>query len=178
MSDKGIIREWIIPIGSAVIIALLINKFLFFQVRIPSESMYPTIKIGDIITATRVYDKRSLKRGDIVVFYSKELKLTLIKRLIGLPGDEVVIEKSGQVLINGEKLEESYVVYKDNLTGKFKVPEGKYFFLGDNRPVSGDSRKWKDPYVEGREIQGKARFIVFPFNRFGKFVIGKEALKH
>ncbi|MBZ9686130.1 signal peptidase I [Clostridium estertheticum] len=65
--------------------------------------MYPTIKTGDKITVTRIYKKENLKRGDIIVFKSDELKETLIKRLIGLPGYEIVIKDKGQVFINGVK---------------------------------------------------------------------------
>jgi len=166
------------PIAFAIILATLINKFLFYNVRIPSESMYPTIKIGDRITVTRVYDKSNLKRGDIIVFYSYELKDRLIKRLIGLPGDEIDIKDNGQVFINGNKSEEPYVVYNEELGKRFKVPQDKYLFLGDNRASSLDARKWENPYIDGKDIKGKARFVIYPFKRFGKFVIGEDAVKH
>ncbi len=51
--------------------------------------------------------------------------------------------------------------------GTYKVPEGKYFFMGDNRINSFDSRYWENPYIDWSDIKGKARFIVFPFKRFG-----------
>jgi signal peptidase I len=172
---KKVFIDWVIPIGVAIIAAILINKFLFFQVSVPSESMYPTIKIGDRITTTRVYNKEKLKRGDIVVFYSREIGKTLIKRLIGLPGDNIKINELGQVFINEEKLDEPYVVNKSNKQGEFKVPENKYFFLGDNRAGSADARGWAEPYIEAKEIKGKAQFIVYPFNRFGKFVVGEDS---
>ena len=175
---KKIFMDWIMPIIIAIVVAILINKFLFFQVSVPSESMYPTIKIGDRITTTRVYDKSKLERGDIVVFYSHEMGETLIKRLIGLPGDDIKIDELGQIFINGELLDEPYVVNKSNIQGEFKVPENKYFFLGDNRAGSKDSRYWEEPYIEAREIKGKAQFIIYPFSRFGKFVIGQEAIEH
>lgn len=170
--------DWVMPIAFAIILATLINKFLFYNVRIPSESMYPTIKIGDRITVTRVYNKSNLKRGDIIVFYSYELKDRLIKRLIGLPGDEIDIKDNGQVFINGNKIEEPYVVYNEELGKRFKVPQDKYLFLGDNRASSLDARKWENPYIDGKDIKGKARFVIYPFKRFGKFVIGEDAVKH
>ncbi|MCY6485110.1 signal peptidase I [Clostridium aestuarii] len=176
MDYKKFFKEWIIPIGAAVVFAILINQFLFFQVRVPSESMYPTIKIGDRIIVTKVYNRDKLKRGDIVVFYSKELQETLIKRLIALPGDEIKIDENGQIYINGDKTEEPYVVFPEKRKGEFKVPKDYYFFLGDNRARSYDARKWNNPYIEGKDIKGKARVIVYPFNRFGKFVFGEEAL--
>lgn len=175
---KHFIKEWLLPILVAIILAILINKFLFYNVRIPSESMYPTIKIGDRITVTRVYDKSKLKRGDIIVFYSYELKDRLIKRLIGLPGDEIDIKENGQVFVNGNKSEEPYVVYKEDLGKQFKVPQGKYLFLGDNRSNSLDARRWENPYIDGKDIKGKAQFLIYPFKRIGKFVIGEDALNH
>lgn len=176
MKIKQFLYDWIIPIGVAIILAALINKFLFFQARVPSESMYPTIKIGDRMIVTRVHDKSKLKRGDIVVFYSRELKDTLIKRLVGLPGDKVEVKSNGEVYVNDQKINEPYVVYNDNLAKTFNVPANKYLFFGDNRPVSDDARRWINPYIDAKDIQGKAQFLIYPFSRFGKFVVGQQAL--
>jgi signal peptidase I len=178
LNYKKILSDWVMPIVLAIILAVLINRFIFYKVRIPSGSMLPTIKVGDRIIVTRIYDKTKLKRSDIVVFYSNELKDTLIKRLIGLPGDVIDIKDNGQVFINGSKSEESYVVYNENLGKQFKVPENKYLFLGDNRAGSWDARKWNEPYIDSEDIEGKAQFIVSPFKRFGKFVIGEDAISH
>jgi signal peptidase I len=175
---KHFIKEWLLPIFVAIILAFLINKFVFYNVKIPSASMYPTIKVGDKITVTPVYNKSKLKRGDIIVFYSDELKDRLIKRLIGLPGDEIDIKDNGEVFINRSKIEEPYVVYKEDLGKQFKIPQGKYLFLGDNRASSFDARKWQNPYIDSKDIQAKAQFILSPFKRFGKFVTGNDALNH
>ena len=136
MNYKKLLSDWVIPIALAIVFYTLITKLLFYQIKVPSESMYPTIKIGDRIIVTRVYDKTKLKRRDLIVFKSDELKQTLIKRLIGLPGDEIDIKDNGQVFINGNKIEEPYVVYKEELGKQFKVPKDKYLFLGDNRTNS------------------------------------------
>jgi signal peptidase I len=178
LNYKRIFVDWVMPVALAIILAILINKFLFYKIKVPSESMYPTIKIGDRIIVTRVYDRTKLKKGDIVVFYSHELKDTLIKRLIGIPGDEIDIKDDGQVFINGLKSEESYVVYNEDLGKQFKVPENKYLFFGDNRARSLDARKWKQPYIESEDIKGKAQFIISPFKRFGKFITGEDAISH
>ena len=95
--------DWIVPIVIAVILAILINRFLIFKVKIPSESMVPTLNVGDRLFVTRVYNPENLKRGDIVVFYSEEKNEDMIKRLIGLPGDKIVI-KDGTVIVNKGKL--------------------------------------------------------------------------
>ena len=160
--------EWIMPVVAAVVIALLINKFLLFNVYIPSTSMVPTINVGDRIMASRVYNKDNIKRGDILIFYSDELQQTLIKRLIGLPGDKILI-KNGIVNINGQDIKEDYVKNNDynNEELVYEVPEGKYFFLGDNRPVSMDSRRWINPYIDEEDIKGKAVLKFYPISDFG-----------
>lgn len=162
------IKEWLIPIAIALVIALLINKFLIFKIVVPTESMVPTIMPGDRIMSLRVHNPANLKRGNIVVFNSKELKMTLVKRLIGLPGDTVELKEGGVLYINGNKVAEPYVVNKDTKTGSFKVPAGHYLFFGDNRPVSEDARYWQQPYISGDDILGRAVFTIYPFNRAGK----------
>ncbi len=164
---KKLFFDWILPIIAAVAIGLLINKFLLFKVYIPSESMVPTLKIGDQLFVTKVYNTENIKTGDIVVFYSEELNDLLIKRVIGLPGDKVEIKDNGDVYVNGNKLNEAYVKNKSDKSGSYTVPEGKFFFLGDNRANSKDSRWWNNPYVDKKDIRGKARVRVYPFDRFG-----------
>lgn len=161
------VKDWIICIIIAVIATVLINKFLIYKVYIPSSSMVPTLNKGDQLFVTKVYNPEKLKTGDIVVFYSRENKDTYIKRLIGCPGDNVKIEK-GVVYVNDKKINEDYVVYDDEtFSGEYNVPQGKYFFLGDNRPVSNDSRKWDNPFVDEDDIEAKALLKVYPFKDFG-----------
>jgi len=164
---KRFFMDWIVPIAVAVVLALAINKFLIFKIYVPTSSMYPTIKPGDRIMSSRIHNVSKLKRGDIVVFYSDELGETLVKRLIGLPGDKIDIKPDGIVFINGEKHDEPYVQNKDLRQGEYQVPEDSYFFLGDNRRDSKDSRYWKNPYISKDKIMGKALFIIYPFNRIG-----------
>lgn len=163
---KGFLYDWILPVVLALIATLIINKFLLFKVYIPSESMKPTLEKGDQLFVTKVYNLEKLQRGDIVVFYSDELGDTLIKRLIALPNDEVEI-KEGKVYINETETTEEYVKNPSIYNGNFTVPEGKYFFLGDNRSNSADARYWANPYIDGNEIKGKAQVRVFPFDRVG-----------
>ena len=158
--------EWVMPIAIALVLALLIKQFLIFKVYIPSGSMIPTLNEGDQLFVTRVYNLDNLKRGDILVFDSDELNDVLIKRLIGLPGDKIKII-SGTVYVNGEELEEDYVKNPDHISGEFEVPEGKYFFLGDNRAISYDARRWENPYIDGNDIKAKAQIRVYPFSDFG-----------
>ncbi|WP_034849084.1 signal peptidase I [Clostridium hydrogeniformans] len=176
-SDKNaivsLIKDWIIPIVAAVIISLLINKFLLFKVYIPSESMYPELTEGDHLFVTKIYNYSKIKRGDILVFDFEEGKKNnvkeelLIKRVIGLPGENVEVKNDGKVFINGEELNEPYVKNPSNQTGSFTIPKGKYLFLGDNRANSNDARSWQNPYIDEKDIRGKARVRVYPFNRLG-----------
>lgn len=164
---KSFFKEWVIPIISALIIAVLINKFVFFNVYLPpSGSMIPTLNNYDRVIVSRIYNTDKLQRGNIIVFYSKELDERLVKRLIGIPGDEIEI-KNGVVFINGAQLNEDYVKNNKAYSGKFKVPEGKYFFLGDNRAGSFDAREWENPYIDSSNIEGKVVFRFYPFNDMG-----------
>ena len=164
---SNILIDWIIPIAIAVILAVLINKFLVCQIEIPSESMMPTLNKGDRLFATKIYNLDNLKCGDIIVFDSQEYNKLLIKRLIGLPGDKISIT-NGIVYRNGTKLEEDYVINNDEFYGYYEVPEGQYFFLGDNRIDSADSRMWSNPYVKGEDIKLKAQVKIYPFSDIGK----------
>ena len=161
-------REWVIPILAAIGIAILINKFVFYNVYIPSESMVPTLNVGDKLMVTRIYNTDNIKRGDVVVFYSDELQETVIKRVIGIPGDHIEID-NGVVTINGEVIQEDYV--KNNEYNKtnlvFDVPDDKFFFLGDNRIRSNDARRWINPYIDDSDIKGKAVLKFYPFSDFG-----------
>lgn len=164
----GFFYDWIVPIIIAIFLAFLINRFVIYKVQIPSESMVPTLNVNDQLFVTRVYNPEKLKRGDIVVFdYDQENeKIKMIKRLIGLPGDTVEIT-DGVVSVNGEQLDEKYIGEADLYNGKYNVPEGEYFFLGDNRKWSKDSRYWPYHFIKADAIEGKAQLKVFPFSDFG-----------
>jgi len=163
---RRFLPEWMIPILSAVIIAVLINTFVAFNVRIPSPSMVPTLNIGDRLFSKRVYNYKNLNRGDLVIFYFEPTDKLFIKRLIGLPNDEISIN-NGIVSVNGEVLIENYVENQGEFNGEFKVPQGEYFFLGDNRCNSHDSRFWENPYINSKDIKGKALVKIYPFDEIG-----------
>lgn len=153
--------EWVVLIGAALIIALLIKTFLFQAFYIPSESMVPTLKVGDRVLVNKLsYDLHDVHRGDIVVFkapaeaQSDGIK-DLVKRVIGLPGDTVEARENGRVYVNGRALDESYLpdgVTTTNLPPT-KVPPGHLFMMGDNRSASRDSRYFgpiKESAIIGR----------------------------
>lgn len=147
--------------GIAFLLALIITNYVILNGHVPTKSMENTIKADDKIMANRLqYVFNEPERGDIVVFFSPDEKAQgaesyYVKRIIGLPGENVVI-RSNNVFINGQALDEPYL---DELTageeGIFAVPEGEYFMLGDNRNDSADSRYWVNKYVPRKDILGK-----------------------
>ena len=166
VKKKSKIKEWVIDIAVVACIAVFVWKFVGYGVWITSGSMIPTLEIKDRLIVTRIHNPESLKEGDIVLFKNDEFKdEILIKRLIGLPGDKIEI-KDGVVFRNGEQLKEDYVKNNERISGIYKVPEGKYFFLGDNRANSDDSRHWENPYVEESHLEGKAIIKYYPIKDF------------
>lgn len=162
------------------IILMAIFVFLFRTVfmltLVPTASMDSTIEEGDIVFATR-YDisEEDIERYDILVFIppdnSDNLDVTYIKRVIGLPGETIEV-KDGKVYADGVELDNSFVKNPMNRKGDgiYKVPEGCYFFMGDNRNQSRDSRFWTEKYVPGNNIVAKAKCVLFPFRniQYGK----------
>ena len=162
---KKEILEWVTVIEIAVILAVILNVFIVVNAVIPSASMETTIMTGDRIFGNRLaYLNDDPKRGDIVIFrYPDDETQLFIKRVIGEPGDTVLIQ-DGKVYINGSDtpLDEPYFngqPFGDY--GPVSVPEDFYFMLGDNRNNSADSRFWKNPYVHRDKILGKAFFRYF-----------------
>lgn len=158
--------EYIKMIIFVVVVVLIVNNFLLINARVPSESMEKTIMTGDRFFGNRLaYLFDDPERFDIVVFkYPDDESQLFVKRVIGLPGETVEI-KDGKVYINGSEtpLDDSFTPETPTGDyGPYVVPEGSYFMLGDNRNHSGDSRFWKQPYVEKDKIVGKAILRYFP----------------
>lgn len=93
----------------------------------------------------------------------------MVKRVIGFLNDLVEIKEDGLIFINGNRIDEFYVMYFDNRNGKFKVLDDEYLFLGDNRLYFFDSCFWKDFFIKVENIKGKVVFILFLFERVLKF---------
>ncbi len=164
---KAEIIDWVKTIFFYCVIPVAIFECFFFVANVPTGSMETTVPTGSQVITTRCFNKDNVERGDVVVFYSEELDMVLLKRCIGLPGDAVEFDGEGNTYINGEYYDESYVSSYSDFEGSFEVPEGCYFFCGDNRRSSFDARFWDDPYIEKENVKGIARFIVFPFGSFG-----------
>ncbi len=163
-SNMAEIIDWVKHIGIALLVAFLISRFVIVNAHIPTPSMEETIMVNDRIIAFRMqYMFAEPQRGDIVVFkFPDDEKILYVKRVIGLPGEQVKIQ-DGKVFVNDKAIEENYL--NEPMIGNFGpfiVPEGEYFMLGDNRNNSRDSRYWTNKFVEKNKILGKAIFSYFP----------------
>jgi len=168
--QKSAFREYTEAIVVALVLALIIRTFIVQAFKIPSGSMLPTLQIGDHILVNKfIYHFLSPHRGDIIVFkYPRDEGRDFIKRVIGIPGDKLMIMKK-QVLINDHPLNEPYAVHAGpnlqdesfsprDFCGPMIIPPGKYFMMGDNRDHSMDSRFWG--LLDQGKIRGKA-FIIY-----------------
>jgi signal peptidase I len=184
--------DWIVTIAGAIGIVLAIKAWVVNPYRIPSSSMEPTLhcarptqgceaRLSDRVLANRfIYHFRSPDRGEIVVFNTpKEAQQmcgasgTFVKRLIGLPGDTVTERTGGILFINGARLNEPYIKpdrrAHDSTTGTWRVPKGEYFFMGDNRGESCDSRRWGS--VPRKNLIGEVFATYWPPNRISLHTI-------
>lgn len=162
--NKNLIRE-IITYVLIIVFVILIRTFVITPVRVDGDSMNNNLKNGEILLLKK-YDK-SYKRFDVVVFKYGNDKL--IKRIIGLPGENVVY-KDNKLYINNQYVEESMIeknTYDFDIRelGFDIIPSGYYFVMGDNRTNSKDSRIIG--FVSEKDILGTTNLIIFPFNKFG-----------
>jgi signal peptidase I len=184
-------REYFEALLIAGIFLAFTNTYLIKTFYIPSGSMENTMLVGDHLFVDRfiygnasalerkLLPSREIERGDIVVFRSPENPtVDLVKRCIGLPGDRIEVV-SKRLLINGQEARDlDFAIHRDAYTfpkreglssargnrdffGPFVVPEGHYFFLGDNRDNSHDSRFWGS--VPRHYIKGRASMIYWSF---------------
>lgn len=151
---------------TAFIVAMLIKNFVIINALITSGSMENTIMTDSRLIGFRLsYLFTEPQRGDIVLFrYPDDESQTFVKRIIGMPGDEIEI-KDGAVYINGnsDPIEEPYLREEPvGSYGVFEVPEECYFMMGDNRNDSLDSRFWRNKYVNEEDIIGRALWVYWP----------------
>ncbi|MBR9937197.1 signal peptidase I [Oscillospiraceae bacterium Marseille-Q3528] len=152
---------------------LLIIRFVGQRTEVSGHSMEDTLDDGDnLIVDKLTYRFRDPVRYDIIVFpYKYKEDTYYIKRIIGLPGEMVQITEEGNILINGEILEESYGREVMKSPGIAADPiilgEDEYFVLGDNRNASADSRDPSVGVISGKDIVGRAWLRIWPLNKFG-----------
>lgn len=165
------ILETVVFVGSLFIVIYL---FVAQPNQVKGASMDPTFGTGDYIFTSKItYKMRDYRRGDVVVFKSPHNPdIEYIKRIIGVPGD-VIMVKDSEVYVNGRQLKEDYIAAKTNLwEGGFskngegaKVAEGMLFVMGDNRPRSSDSREFGP--ITQESVIGQVFYRYFPPSKVG-----------
>jgi len=200
---KSVTREWIESLTFTVVFVLLFTNFVAQATQVPTESMMPTIMVGDHFFLDKLafpanypefirplLPERGLERGDIVAFNAPDGgTIPFVKRIIGMPGDEIEI-RDKVVYINGERLTEPYKihVFNDVYTddpwtpaglkirdnyGPKTIPPDSYFMMGDNRDNSNDSRYWG--FITSDDVIGKPLFVYWSFEG-GAYTPGRRSL--
>lgn len=172
-SWKQEILSWVKIFIIALLIAAVLDNFIIINANVPSGSMEKTIMTGDRMIGSRLaYIKNSPKRGDVIIFkFPDDEKQNFVKRVIGLPGEKVVV-KEAKIYINDSDipLEEDYLPeewYTMNDGLEYQVPEDSYLVFGDNRNISSDARYWTNKFVKKEAIIAKAVIVYWPLSDAG-----------
>ncbi|MBT2756454.1 signal peptidase I [Mesobacillus foraminis] len=168
--------EWLKALALGLVIFAFIRTFFFSNYVVEGESMLPTLEEGNKLVVNKIgYEESDLQRFDVIVFHANK-KEDYVKRIIGLPGDQIEY-RDDKLYINGREVDEPYLenyrakVFDGSLTGDFnleditgkkKVPKGKLFVLGDNRLGSWDSRHFG--YISIDEVVGKVNLRYWPLD--------------
>jgi signal peptidase I len=165
---RQIIKNAVYALIVVAAVAVLITTLVLPVLQIAGTSMEPTLNNGEIVVLIKT-DK--LQRGDLCGFsYSNKI---LIKRVIGLPGDVIIIDPQGGVWVNGELLEEPYIsepgLGECDIEFPYTVPEEAYFLMGDHRLTSIDSRSTVIGCIPKDQIIGKLFFKIWPLDKFEFF---------
>ncbi|MBQ9894164.1 MAG: signal peptidase I [Ruminococcus sp.] len=167
---KSFFRNLKSTVGALIVvaaIAVIVSTRLIPVFRVTGSSMSPTLTNGEVVMCIR---SSHYKTGDIVAFYYNNK--VLLKRVIGVPGDNILIKDDGTVVLNDEELDEPYVSGKAkgecDITMPYQVPENRLFVMGDHRAVSVDSRSTSVGCIAEENVLGKVVLRVYPFDKFGK----------
>lgn len=163
------LKETLTFLVLAVLIVVPIRVFIAQPFVVEGESMHPTFESADYLVVDELtYKFHTPERGDVIVFrHPGDPKKFLIKRIIGLPGETVRIDRGFVIIVKPDgstlKLDEPYVVTEDaTYTQDTALGSDQYFVMGDNRPRSSDSRSWGT--LPKSNIIGRAYFRLFPIN--------------
>lgn len=165
--------EWVVLVACAVLVAVVVKTFLFQAFYIPSESMVPTLEVGDRVLVNKLsYRLHDPHRFDIVVFTAPKGTETadikdLVKRVVGLPG-ETIEGRDGNIYIDGRLINEPFLPpgTRSRTFAPVKIPPHEYFMLGDNRQFSKDSTYFGP--IERSTMVGRVFVRIWPLNRIGR----------
>ncbi|WP_338752744.1 signal peptidase I [Bacillus sp. FJAT-52991] len=169
-------KSWIKALLIAVGLGMVIKTFMFAPYLVKGASMEPTLHNSEKVFVNKLKSADDLKRGDIIIAEGEDKENHYVKRIIGLPGDQVEMVDD-QLFINGKLQEEPYLAENRQiakqggmlrLTGDFgpvAVPENEYFVMGDNRLYSMDSRNGLG-LIQEENIVGKGEFVFYPVSHF------------
>ena len=164
--------SWARDLAFSVLLAVILIVFIYQPVKVEGTSMMPALTDQERIFINKFtyrFGSGNIERGDMIVFwFPLDRTKSYIKRVVGLPGDTVMIDH-GKVYVNGAALEEPYVPreYRDQQSKSPEtVPPDNYFVLGDHRGSSNDSRAWGT--VPRSYIYGKAVFVYWPLDKMGR----------
>ena len=157
------------PYVIIVVVVILVRTFIITPVIVSGSSMKPNFNDGELLLVRKIrYNEKTIKRFDVVVI--KKDKEEIIKRVIGLPGEHISY-KNNKLYVNDKGLEENFDFRKTNdfnleeICSCNSIPKGKYLVLGDNRPISKDSRMIG--FIDEKDILGKAVYRIWPISKFG-----------
>lgn len=172
-NKKNIFKEFLGYLIVAVIAALFAVTLRIFVIEpyiVPTPSMAPTLLVGDRVIVNKLeYKFRDISRGDIIALNSPVENKFLVKRVIGMPGEELLLNNDGSIYINGDILNESYIPEDSGFSygnESYKLGADEYFVMGDNRNNSSDSRVFGAINIS--RIFGKVFFIYGPISRIGR----------
>lgn len=165
---KNMINE-LVPYVVIIILVVIIRTFIITPVIVSGDSMKPTLNDGEVLLERKIgYNEKSIKRFDIVIIKNENDEI--IKRIIGLPGEHISY-KSNKLYVNDKLIKENFKFRNtedfnlEEICTCSKIPEGKYLVLGDNRPISKDSRIIG--LIDSKDIKGKAIYRFWPISTFG-----------
>lgn len=157
---KNFLKE-LVPYIIIILAVVLIRTFVVTPIRVDGPSMNPTLTNGNIMILNKL---AKIDRFDIVVIKSSKAHDTLIKRVIGMPGETIEV-KDGKLYINDKLVKDKYGYGVTRDFDKIKIPKNEYFVMGDNRPISADSRIFGT--FNKKDIKGTTRLVLFPFKKIG-----------
>ncbi len=161
-----VLRSTIYTLVTVAAVAILVATLWLPVLQIYGESMTPTLQDGNIVLSLK---GEKFATGDVIAFYYNNK--ILVKRVIASAGDWVDIAEDGTVYVNGQELEEPYLIEKAlgecNIKLPYQVPESKVFVMGDHRSVSIDSRNTSVGCVSQEQIVGRLVFRLWPLSGLG-----------